>query len=166
MIWISLVTVVACKELQALVVSQGGVGSTNFFNFVKNVSTNDQGDKDGLKHIFPFRVTFGAHLVVNTSVGCVKAHRALVIVGNVRHAAKSVVRHHEAKHINKLRAQLGWSKLSKVQIEHLGEGIYTESGMYEFQKAWRNVSSPLVRVVTTQELYGHIDSYKAWLSEG
>ena len=157
-----------CAKVQAFVLSQGGVGSTNFMKKANAITTNNLYDADGIKHLFPFNFTFDTNVTVSTAqVPCVTARHALVIVGEVHHAAYSVVRRFGTKHVNKLRAQLGWPQLSKSQVNGLGAGVPAASGMYEFKQAWQlvhgRVSSRLLRVATTQQVYKNETEYLGWL---
>ena len=143
--------ILGCHWIDTFLVSQGGVGSSAFFARLRraNVTTNDVNDSDGVKHAFPDRFSFGKTI----AIGPYCSHSAIVVVGGIEHAIASTVRRFKMRHINKLRKQAKMNPISLATFKRLGVLQVAESGMPQFQQAWRKQKYANVKVLTTAELY-------------
>lgn len=155
-----------CKDAQAIVGSQGGVGSTAFFKIIESykLTTNHPNDADGIKHLFPSAFTFDGKVTATSKTACLRVNKVLIIVGEITHATVSTHRRFGVRHINKLRSQLGWPLLTDKRANALRGFLVAESGMAQYQRAWLNVSSPRVRVMATQDVYANTTALMNWLT--
>ena len=160
-----------CKSFDFFVVSQGGVGSTNFM-ILASGNTNALNDNDGYKHLSADHFWFGPRRLFARPalIGgrprnqCATANRVLVIVGDQNHTLYSVTRRFNVAHINKLRLNMRKAPLPHLTLNQIRTLPKEELGIAYFQKSWSaHRESPLVRIVTTGALYNNTDMHIAWL---
>jgi len=163
----------SCKNLDFLITSQGGVGSSSFTRILRSrdrkgcMQFNSPKNKDGYKHLSADHYTFGETMkVTSLSTGkCAKAKRVLVIIGDQNHTLYSVTRRFKAFHINTLRANMGKPRLppslTRNQIRTLPK---EELGIEYYRRSWFQYrNNTRVHIVTTEDLYTHLNSTIDWL---
>lgn len=156
-----------CKRDDYFVISQGGVGSTNFMQLTFGDKTNDLNNADGIKHLSANHFAFASQLTAQPQKAqgrCATAKRALVIIGDQNHTLHSVVRRFKAEHINMLRRNMGKAQLPPLTRQQILALPESELGIEYFRSSWfARRESPLVRVVTTEELYSDTEGHLEWL---
>jgi hypothetical protein len=154
-----------CEKFDALISSQGGVGSSRFMVALikQGAHINKPNDGDGFKHLDANHVALGEEVTMSIPTKCAVAQRLLVIVGDVPRAVRSVYRRFGVGHINKLRKGAGWKPITKKTFDAFGVCNLTESAMPHYQHTWADISHRHVKVVDTRTLYTTTKAIIDWI---
>ena len=173
-----------CKMVSVLMSSQGGVGSTHFMAKLteNNLTSNSHVNADGIKHIsshFYASSLDGTYIMTRTqpfvpkihplskTSRCIAARKLVVIIGNVPHSLNSVTRRFGVVHINTLRRNMYKPSLPENMAVDAIRALPPEELGFEFYRSsWTQLPfNPNVKVLTTTELYAHLNTIMKWIKD-
>ena len=159
-----------CQTFDFFVVSQGGVGSSNFISQVRKLKkkTNDSKNRDGYKHLSADHFVFEKDSITAKSISmigeCATSKKVLVIIGDQNHTFYSVTRRFNVSPFNRLRQNMAKPRLPRLSRDQLLKLPTHELGIEYFRQSWFPYqNNPAVRLVTTEELYANVEENIKWI---